>query len=344
MSTRKPAGDTNIVVFGAGSIGCYLGGCLLSIGASVTFIGRQRIQSDIATHGLTVTDWQGRNVQIGANNVNFTCDNSVMADADYILVCVKSGDTPSAGKLIAKSANANAVVVSFQNGIRNGEVLAQCLPHHEVIKGMVPFNVLSQGAGHFHCGTEGNLSVQDNNAKCEALLSLFATADLPVKRYHKIASVQWGKLLMNLNNAVNALSGLPLLTQLNDRAYRKVMAVVLTEALAAMKAAGIQPAKTGKVVPKLMPMIMVLPDGLFKLVASATLKIDPQARSSMYEDFVLGRKTEIDFLNGEIVRLGKQYKVNTPANAAIVRLVNEAEAAKSGSPYLTAQQLHSAIT
>jgi 2-dehydropantoate 2-reductase len=154
-----------------------------------------------------------------------------------------------------------------------------------------------------------------------------------------MAAVQYGKLIMNLNNAVNALSGIPLKSQLGDRQYRLVMAKVLSEALAVLKAEGITPARTGKVIPKLMPTIMKLPNFLFKAVAASTLKIDPEARSSMYEDLVLGRRTEIDYLNGEIVRLGKKHHIATPVNSHIVELVKQSEQAQRGSPHLPANAL-----
>jgi 2-dehydropantoate 2-reductase len=139
------------------------------------------------------------------------------------------------------------------------------------------------------------------------------------------------------------LSGAPLLEQLNNQEYRKVMAKVIAEALKVMKVAGIKPARTGKVIPKLMPFILSLPNWLFKRVASATLKIDPKARSSMYEDFELRRKTEIDYLNGEIVRLASALDIEAPVNQAIVNLVKDAEQKRYGSPKLSAEHLHSAI-
>ncbi|MDP2537869.1 2-dehydropantoate 2-reductase [Alteromonas stellipolaris] len=348
MSKIETANKANIVILGAGSIGCYLGGCLLSIGANVTLIGRARLKDQIANDGLTLTDWRGRNTKIKPADVNFTESAEVMARADYILVCVKSGDTQEAASLIAQYENSdplkdNPVVISFQNGVRNGQVLSECLPNYTVMKGMVPFNVLGQGDGHFHCGTEGDLCIEHKAGKAEDLVGLFDMADLPVQVYKDLSSVQWGKLLMNLNNAVNALSGRPLLEQLNDSAYRKVMAVVLKEALATMKTAGIEPAKTGNVIPKLMPYIMSLPNFLFEKVAAATLKIDPQARSSMYEDLALNRKTEVDYLNGEIVALGEAHHVSTPANTAILKLIKAAESANDGSPMLSAAALQQAI-
>ena len=143
----------NIAIVGAGSIGCYLGGCLLSAGYNVTLIGRPRIQEQINTHGLTLTDWRERNEHIPAEQINFSLALSDIKHADYILVTVKSGNTEEVAQEIAQYAKSTAVVVSFQNGIRNANILKQFLSQHHVLKAMVPFNVLSKDKAHFHCGT-----------------------------------------------------------------------------------------------------------------------------------------------------------------------------------------------
>lgn len=344
----------NVVVLGAGSIGCYLAGCVLAsysasndtnnvtggpnTGLSLKLIGRPRLQNDIVCSGLTLTDWQGRSEKVPSNAINFMCDYDGLASADFIFLCVKSQDTHSAAQIIKAHAKSDAVVISFQNGVANGDILASLLTQ-PIIKGMVPFNVFYQGNGHFHCGTEGRLAIEDPLSVCAPVVQLFEDARLPVTVYSDISGVQYGKLIMNLNNAVNALSGIPLKQQLGDRSYRLVMAQVLKEALLVFKAEGIEPARTGKVIPKLMPTIMRLPNFLFSIVAASTLKIDPQARSSMYEDLQLGRTTEIDFLNGEIVRLGEKNKIPTPVNSNIVALIKQAQGTNSKSPMLAASQL-----
>ncbi|WP_412722576.1 2-dehydropantoate 2-reductase [Alteromonas sp. D210916BOD_24] len=335
---------TKIAVLGAGSIGCFVAGCMLSVmrqgdsTVQITLIGRERLQHDIQTNGITVTDFKGRSQHIAHELIQYRTDHHSLTDADFILLCVKSQDTAHAAAVIKQFANPTATIVSLQNGVSNAQTLSQLLTQ-PVIKGMVPFNVFYQGKGHFHCGTEGDIAIEDPNGRCQPLVHLLSKASLPVSIYQDLTGVQYAKLIMNLNNAVNALSGLPLKAQLGNRQYRLVMAKVLSEALAVFSAAGIKPVRTGKVIPKLMPIIMLLPNFLFNIVAASTLKIDPQARSSMYEDLMLGRRTEIDFLNGEIVRLGKQYHVKTPVNNHLVSLVKAAEAENRGGPNLAANQL-----
>lgn len=332
-----------IVIFGAGSIGCYVGGCLLAAGAKVTLIGRPRIHQQLAQHGLHLTDWRGRDNRIVADHVRVALTSEAMCNADYILVTVKSADTTEAAQQIAKHAKPSAVIVSFQNGIYNAQKLKEILPTHAVLKGMVPFNVISAGKGHFHCGTEGDLAIETQDDLAQDLIAVLEKAQLPTQTYSDLRGIQWSKLLMNLNNAVNALSGIPLRDQLYNAEYRRVMALVIQEALDIFKAAGIKPLRTGKVVPTLLPTVLRLPTWLFSRIAGALLKIDPAARSSMYEDLQLNRKTEIDFLNGEIVNLAQQLKITAPFNAAIVTLIKDAEQKQSGSPMMPALAIREAL-
>lgn len=339
MGEHQHHSQPQIVIFGAGSIGCYLGGCLSHAGANVTLIGRPRLQKEIAASGLTVTDWLGRNETIPGNNVQFELSPECLSNADFVLLTVKSGDTLEAAKAIEQHCKPNTTIVSLQNGLRNVDVLKQHLPDHNIVKAMVPFNVLAKGQGHFHCGTEGNLAMEGSPSELEPLTTALEKAALPVNLHTDLSGIQWGKLLMNLNNSVNALSGIPLKEQLENRTYRRVMANVVKEALAILNAANIKPARTGKVIPALMPYILSLPNGLFKIAAGATLKIDPQARSSMYEDLALHRKTEIDYLNGEIVQLASQLGLSSPANSYIVERVKAAEDLNKGSPNISAETL-----
>ncbi len=329
----------HIAIVGAGSIGCYLGGCLLASGASVTFIGRERLQKELSTYGFHLTDWQGRDARVPPERIQYATEMEAVATADVVLVTVKSLNTMDAGRDLAQHLRPGALVISFQNGLRNAATLRQSITNNLVLAGMVPFNVAQQGKGHFHCGTEGALALEQARGLEKPFVAALASAGLPCGTYADMLSVQWGKLLMNLNNPINALAGIPLVEELGNRAYRRILAQSIREALSVLRSAGVKPARTGKVIPTLMPAVLELPDWLFKKVASAMLKIDPEATSSMQEDLTLGRKTEVDYLNGEIVRLGEELGITTPLNQAILQRIHQAEAQREGSPRLSPQAL-----
>ena len=154
----------------------------------------------------------------------------------------------------------------------------------------------------------------------------------------------WGKLILNLNNALNALAGMPLVEELADHRWRRLLAAQIDEALSVLRAAGVRPGVVEGVPPWVIPLILRLPDSLFRLVARRMLAIDPQARSSMWEDLLRGRVTEVDYLQGAILQLAKRIGAATPMTERIIGLIKEAEKAGSGSPCLQPSDIADALS
>ena len=151
------------------------------------------------------------------------------------------------------------------------------------------------------------------------------TAKLQVEFRDDMLEVQWAKVLFNLNNSINALSGLTLRNQLTNRMYRKCLAQAQLETLQILKQANIQPAQLSPVPANIIPHILQLPNWLFKLISRKMLAIDPLARSSMQDDLNLGRTTEVDWINGEVVRLANTLGVNAPINSYFIEQIKLAE-------------------
>lgn len=345
MRTRGAAlgavGMMRIAIFGAGSIGCLIGGSLIVRGNEVVLVGKEEVGQQIAEHGLTVSDLDGRSEKIPSEMVNYSLDPSAIANSDVILLTVKCPDTRIAAKEIGKYAKEDAVIYSLQNGVGNTAILRDELKGFDVVAAMVAFNALSMENAHFHRATDAGLVLGKHPASHQ-LARLLKQSHIPTTIASDMQSVLWGKLCLNLNNAINVLSDLPLKQQLGRRNYRKVLAECIEEALAVMKAKNIEPAKIGKVSPKYIPTLLALPDPVFKLVAGSMMKMDETARSSMWEDLQKGREPEIDYLNGAIVAEGIKHHVATPANAAITELVKKAF--KEGrSPQMRGEQLLEAI-
>ena len=309
-------------IFGAGSIGSYVGGMLAAAGNDVVLVGRDAMGDRLAP-GITLSRFDGSHRHAASGRFRFASDASALAGCDLILVCVKSNATRETADILAQIARPDAVVVSLQNGISNAGILRERLGSRTVLAGMVGFNVAQIGANRFHCGTDGEIIIGAGKG-ADTLAGQLVDAGIATEISHDIETVQWGKLILNLNNAVNALSGLPLKRQLSTRAYRQVLAASIREALAVLKAADIQPAKVGKVGPSVIPKVLDLPDWLFTRLAGSMLKVDEDATSSMAEDLARGRAPEIDWLNGEIIALGRKTGVATPINDRIVALVKAA--------------------
>lgn len=317
--------NPKIVVHGAGAIGCWIGGAWIAAGLDVALLGRPAIQGEIAANGLTLTDSEKRRIELRPDEVRIGTEPKLLKQADIILLTVKSTGTAAAAKEIARHARKDAAVISFQNGVSNADTLAAALPGRTVLRGMVPFNVAHLGNGRWHKGVAGALWAEDH-AITRALAERIGDRPGALTLSGDMAGIAWGKLLINLNNAVNALSGRTLLEELGQRNYRRVWAAAQIEALEILKAAGIAPAKTGPFPPGLFPHIVGAPNWLFNTTVLKVFKIDANARSSMADDFTAGRLTEIDWLNGEVVRLAERLGRQAPVNAAIVALVRQAEA------------------
>jgi 2-dehydropantoate 2-reductase len=160
----------------------------------------------------------------------------------------------------------------------------------------------------------------------EAIAERVSTGPAALKISDRMLDLAWGKLLINLNNAVNALSGETLLGELQRRDYRRVFAAAMKEGLRLLRAAEIEPAQIGPLPLGLLAWVLESPDWLFNTVFFRMWKIDPKARSSMSDDLSAGRKTEVDYLNGELIRIAERLGRDAPVNRAIAELVHKAEA------------------
>lgn len=318
-------GGPTLAVFGAGSIGCYLGGRLLAGGTPVRFVGRPRLRDVLTTQGLRVTDYRGVDHFIAADRIDFATTAAALSEVACVLVTVKSAATAETGRVLREVLTPGCVVISFQNGLRNAEILRAALPRATVLTGMVPFNVVARDDGRFHQGSEGELAVERSEVLAP-YRAAFADAGLPLAEYDDMRAVLWAKLLLNLNNAINALSGLPLKHQLGQRDYRRCLALAQREALESLREARIPLARLTRVPPQHLPRVLSVPDFVFHRLAATMLAIDPLARSSMWEDFAAGRATEVDWINGEVVTLARGLGHAAPVNARLVELVHAAEA------------------
>jgi 2-dehydropantoate 2-reductase len=329
--------ESRIVIAGAGSIGCYVGGGLAAIGRNVTLLLRAPLAEAISRHGLHISDLDGSDTTIPAASLKLTADaKEALSAAQVVLVTVKCRNTRQLAELIAQYAPADAVVLSMQNGVNNAAILREALGPRRVVAGMVPFNVVQTRkdgeAPRFHRASSGTIQI---GRGVEGLRDLLDVPGVAVAEHADIDALLWSKLLVNLNNALNALSDLPLTKELGDRRWRLLLRQQMREAFAVLRASGIYPKRIEGVHPRLIAFVLRLRDPVFGLVARRMLAFDPSARSSMWEDLEARRPTEIDYIQGEIVRLADRHGLPAPLNRRIMDCIKAAEAAAKGSPRLT---------
>jgi 2-dehydropantoate 2-reductase len=330
VSTRLRIG-----IFGAGAIGCYVGGKLLAAqSADVVLVGRPRLREQVVARGLIVQDFDQPATTIAADRVAFATATGALADCDVVLCCVKSQHTDDAARELATVLRPDAVVISLQNGVGNPAVLRQHLGPRPVLASIVTWNVIAVD-GVFRRATSGPLIIETAPAAVLAALQ----AAIPVEQRRDLGPEQWTKLLINLNNAVSALADVSTGQLLLSPGYRRIMGSLVGEGLAVVRAAKIRPARWNGLPLSVMPKVMRLPTALVRVLIRAQLKVDPAARSSMWQDLAARRGTEVEFLNGEIVRLAASHGVAAPFNRRIVEMIGDAERAGLGSPKLSAQEL-----
>lgn len=333
----------NICIFGAGSVGCYLGGLLLNAGQKVTFIGRSKFQNELFENGLSLSHFKNPKIDLDSKDIQFYTDYKALSRANIILIAVKSQDTEQAARAISKIAQPDTLIVSFQNGISNVYELNKYLPNFKILRAVVPFNITGISPGHFHCGTDGNLSIENSSdQRLHDLKAAFSKSNQQVDLIDDIVPVQWGKLLVNLNNGLNALSGGPLRDGLYQPDYRRALAAVISEALEIVRGAGIEPSNFGNASADKMIKILGFPNFIYKIIMNRIVKIDSTARSSMLDDLEMGRVSEIKYLQGEIVDLADKTDKEAPYNTIILNLVEEAFGNQK-SPKLSGQEICSKL-
>ncbi|EHH69680.1 ketopantoate reductase family protein [Gluconobacter morbifer] len=287
-----------ISVIGAGAVGCHVGGLLALAGHDVVLLGRSAHVDAINSRGLLL-EGQGfrKTVQLRA-----VTEASRLPQSDLVLVCVKCTDTAEAGRMIRPALKADTVIVSLQNGMGNSALLED-ITGRPVIPAIVYIAVEMTGPGHvLHRGGKRLLiGASDSSPELARRLS---EVGLPTTVTEDIQVALWSKLVINC--ACNALSAVgpmsygPLLEIVD---VREVMADIVRECLCVAAACGIS-----------------LPADMLEKVLEIG-RIMPKQKSSMAQDMIRRRPTEIDFLNGYVVRMGKALDVPTPVNQTLVSVL-----------------------
>jgi 2-dehydropantoate 2-reductase len=310
---------TKIAVVGAGALGSYFGAMLARAGLPVTLIGRQAQVEAIRRGGL-LFESGGAQERIA---VAATTDMAAVAGAELVLFCVKSLDTEDAAANMAPHLAPDAVVLSLQNGVDNVERIRRHTANR-LIPVLVyaaanipaPGSVQHTGGGSLIIGE--TTEFRDDEASTRflgELAALFGRAGVPIKISENIETELWTKLVMNCAyNAICALTGAPYGAMVALPEIRDVMTDVVNEVVQVARAKGVG-----------------LPDDI---VGAAIRLADamPQTMSSTAQDIAKGRRTEIDHLNGYVVRQGEALHIPTLVNRtlnALMKLLEQDRLAKS---------------
>ena len=288
-----------VTVMGAGAVGCYFGGMLARAGHEVTLVGRPAHVEAIARAGLRMeTRSFDEQVRLGA-----VTDPAQAPAADLVLFCVKSMDSEDAGRQLRPSLRRDALVLCLQNGVDNADRLRGVLPEHAVAAAVVYVATEMAGPGHLKHHGRGELVIEPSAASEDAVRA-FSGAGVPAEISGNVRGALWLKLIFNsAYNAISAIARKPYGEAVKGEGVWDVMRDVVDECLAVARAEGVQvPGDPHAAVRRLVESM-------------------PAQYSSTAQALARGKPTEIDFLNGYIVRRGEALGIPTPANRVLWALV-----------------------
>jgi 2-dehydropantoate 2-reductase len=330
--TNVVPGVKRVAVMGAGAVGSYFGGMLARAGVPVTMIARGAYVEAVRRNGLfldTVT-FQER-VAVEASS-----EPSAVRNANVVLFCVKGQDDEATARAIAPHLSADAILVSVQNGVDNVERIRvasgiDALPAVVYVAAAMPEpgHVKHSGRGDLVVGefTGRNVGVESQSPRTEQIAAMFASAKVPCRISSNISADMWLKFITNCGaNAVSAIAQASYGEIARYEESRELMRRVVQEAIAVGRAAGVR-----------------MPEAGFTEKWLENLGKFGDAFSSTAQDLAHGKRTEIESLNGYILRRGAELGVPTPSNFALyamVKLLEETAAKREheqGRPASAAQ-------
>lgn len=313
-------------VIGLGAVGSIISGLLAKSGENVVLIGKKNQVEEISKKGIKIN---GINSSILVENVQVSADLSRVSDSDVIIVCVKSHDTQNLAEELKKFIKKSTIIISLQNGVRNSQILKDTT-ENRAFSGIVLFNALYTKPGEVTLSLKGGLILETDSLYKEAVKGFIEVLEkfgIESKLETSIEGYLWSKLIVNLQNAVTALTGQTIKESILNKDSRAIIIATMKEGLSVLQKSGIPYKTLPDIDPKVTIRRLKILNSVLLKIGSRILKLNETARASMWQSLYRGRPTEIDYINGEIVNLAKKHNLEAPINKKLVELVKEAEKA-----------------
>lgn len=314
----------------AGARGAFLAGMLALEGFKVTLWTEGPPLAELRAHGLTLTDHAGMAQSVPADALDWTDHTTCFSTADVVLITAPAAQSLALADRIEPALRSRTAVITLQVGVPQQETLAAALPGCDVRGGVMAFDVLALGQGCFYRTSAGPLILGGGRGDLAALLGV---PGLDARHSREVEALQWGRFVVDLMGAVNALSGMRLRMQMLNRGWRRLMADQWAEALEVLDAHGAGPLLTTTSRPApTIPRLLRLPTTVFRRVADDLLPHASALRSPVAQDLMQRVPTEVAALQGALVQMGRAREVPTPMAAMFWDVVQTAEAARQGLP------------
>jgi 2-dehydropantoate 2-reductase len=312
-------GKMSIAIMGAGAIGSVIGGMLARQGHRVTLVGRKSNMDAISKSGLHISGIWGEHTVLNLDAVTLPPHKFM----DIIFLTVKSFDTATAAMDAMSMVGPDTIVVSMQNGLGNIETLADIAGKYKTVGSMAIFGAIIPEPGNVEVtviASETLVGEIDGvpTLRVEAIARMLDDAGIPTKTSTNIMRDIWHKALYSIAlNPLSALLEVPYGDIADNPNTRWLVEKMISEAFQVAGACGVD-------------LGLESPEEYLKILWNQKLPPTSEHRSSMLQDILRGKRTEIDFINGAVVRLGKEYGIETPNNTTLVRIVKAKEELKAG--------------
>ena len=317
------------LVFGAGAIGTYIGGSLVSAGHKVLFLERPGVAEEIRGRGLRLefVDSQRSPITIPASS--FTVVESLSEafrrdSYDFAIFALKSFDTSAILENMKPYATQIPPILCLSNGVENEAALASVLGADKVIAGTVTSSVNRTVVGEIILEKLRGVGVGDGHPLSLCLWEALHGAFLKARLFPRSTDMKWSKMLTNLMaNATVAILDMPARNVLAHPGLFRIEIAILREALAVMKAQGIRVVDLPGTPVRLLALAAKLPTYLLRPLLGRAIGAGRGGKMpSFHIDLHAGRgKTEVEWLNGAVDRYGEKYGVPTPVNKQLTGIL-----------------------
>lgn len=325
MKSNKQPEPFKVLCFGMGAIGSYIGGSLANTGCDVVFVERpEALKSDRFTNLKIIKP----TVEILVEHVEVSTDiGNLLAEKkfDVAILAVKAFDTQGLVNSLQGFKTNLPPILCLQNGVENEQLIEEKLGKGSVIGGSITSAVARIGLGNVKLEKLRGVGIETGSPLAERLLELFNLAGLNARGFPVCADMKWSKMLTNLlvNASAAILNWSPAKILNNPITYR-IEVLQLREALAVMKKLGIHVIDLpGTPVKTLVTLLNVLPLNLGRvLIGRALAKGRGAKKPSLHIDLQAGRtRSEVEFLNGAVVRFGEKVGIPTPVNRVLTDIL-----------------------
>ena len=326
MQLSSSSSPLNILVFGAGAIGTYIGGSLALAGNRVVFVEQPAVADELRQRGLRL--------DLTLDERRKTKDSSLLAPSSFViagsledalnywpfdmaLFALKSFDTPVALEGMKPFAEKIPPILCLSNGVDNEPAIAAALGADKVIYGTVTTAIGRRGAGDIVLEKLRGIGIADGHPLSVKLVAAFNAAFLNAQLFSDPLAMKWSKMLTNLiANPTSAILDMTAAQVFADKRLYKLEIEMLRECLAVMDALGLEEVDLPKTPVRLLAKATELPLWLSKPFLGRAAGSGRGAKMpSFHIDLHSGRgKSEVDYLHGAVVRAGEKTGVSTPVN------------------------------